>query len=34
MSLTMGGVADLLGAGLGWLAYRGELRPAPVSPRR
>ncbi len=28
MNLTMGGVADLLGAGLGWLAHRGELAPA------
>jgi triphosphoribosyl-dephospho-CoA synthetase len=26
LNLTMGGVADLLGAALGWLAYRGELR--------
>ena len=34
MNLTMGGVADLLGAGLGWLVHRGELRPAPVSSRR
>lgn len=25
MNLTMGGVADLLGIALGWLAYRGEL---------
>jgi triphosphoribosyl-dephospho-CoA synthase len=25
MNLTMGGVADLLGVTLGWLAYRGEL---------
>jgi triphosphoribosyl-dephospho-CoA synthase len=25
MNLTMGGVADLLGAALGWLAYRGEV---------
>jgi triphosphoribosyl-dephospho-CoA synthase len=25
MNLTMGGVADLLGLALGWLAYRGEL---------
>jgi triphosphoribosyl-dephospho-CoA synthase len=29
MNLTMGGVADLLGAALGWLAYRGELPPGP-----
>jgi triphosphoribosyl-dephospho-CoA synthase len=25
IGLTMGGVADLLGAALGWLAYRGEV---------
>jgi triphosphoribosyl-dephospho-CoA synthase len=25
MNLTMGGVADLLGATFGWLGYRGEL---------
>jgi triphosphoribosyl-dephospho-CoA synthase len=31
MNLTMGGVADLLGVGLGWLAHRGELaRHAPA----
>jgi triphosphoribosyl-dephospho-CoA synthase len=29
MNLTMGGVADLLGAALGWLAYRCELPPDP-----
>lgn len=28
MNLTMGGVADLLGAALGWLAFRGELADA------
>lgn len=32
MNLTMGGVADLLGAGLGWLAHRGELPPVPGPP--
>jgi triphosphoribosyl-dephospho-CoA synthase len=32
MNLTMGGVADLLGAGLGWLVHRGELPPAPAPP--
>lgn len=29
MNLTMGGVADLLGIGLAWLAHRGELPPVP-----
>jgi triphosphoribosyl-dephospho-CoA synthase len=33
MSLTMGGVADLLGIALGWLEYRGELTGAAPSPR-
>jgi len=32
MSLTMGGVADLLGVAHGWLADRGELLP-PSSAR-
>jgi triphosphoribosyl-dephospho-CoA synthase len=30
LNLTMGGVADLLGVGLGWLAHRGELPHAAL----
>lgn len=30
MNLTMGGVADLLGVALGWLAYRGEVPSEPL----
>jgi triphosphoribosyl-dephospho-CoA synthetase len=30
LNLTMGGVADLLGAALGWLVFRGELPAAPA----
>jgi triphosphoribosyl-dephospho-CoA synthetase len=32
LNLTMGGVADLLGAALGWLVFRGELADSPAAP--
>jgi triphosphoribosyl-dephospho-CoA synthetase len=34
LNLTMGGVADLLGAALGWLVFRGELAASPAAPPR